>query len=715
MPRPAFRAGLRAGLIALLTLCCLAAAAVRAAPLEDVLEPGKTVRSHEKAEQDCNNCHARFNKAGQDNLCLKCHDDVAADLRSKKNFHGRMKRDVCAACHTEHKGREANIMPLDERTFNHSETEFTLRGAHPKVKCENCHDPKAEPKTRFRGAALTCVGCHRKDDKHKGQFGGKCETCHTDVKWTEIVFDHDRDTKYPLRGKHAATKCESCHTGNVYTDKLKSDCIACHKKDDKHKGSEGEQCEKCHNERDWKASRTDFDHSKTRFPLHGKHASIKCDACHKSLNFKEAPRDCLSCHKKDDKHKGQFGAKCETCHNERVWKEIIFDHSRDTRYPLAGKHVTVKCEDCHTGKLYETRTPTDCFSCHKKDDDKAHKGSLGKKCEQCHVERDWKESQKFDHDKTRFPLLGKHVTTKCDDCHKSKVYNEAPRECNGCHEKDDRQKGHKGRYGPKCETCHTEKNWKDLKFDHDRDTKYPLRGLHIKVKCDDCHKGDLYRDHVRQDCVFCHKKDDKHEGQEGERCERCHVEDDWKKTLRFDHGLTRFPLLGKHAKVECKQCHETPRYKDAKIDCIACHRKDDDKTHKMRLGNKCELCHNARDWKAWTFNHDTQTRFKIDGGHKKVDCYGCHARPVSGRAQIPMNCVSCHERDDVHNGTYGKQCERCHLTSAWREIRPGIGVRTSAVDGILRRRRMFTDMALIARSDAGVREERPRAPPRQNE
>ena len=65
------------------------------------------------------------------------------------------------------------------------------------------------------------------------------------------------------------------------------------------------------------------------------------------------------------------------------------------------------------------------------------------------------------------------------------------------------------------------------------------------MKCKDCHV-DLkhYRD-TPMECYRCHKKDDKHEGQQGIACESCHDDRDWKPT-RFDHALTRFPLLGKH-------------------------------------------------------------------------------------------------------------------------------------------------------------------------
>ena len=76
-----------------------------------------------------------------------------------------------------------------------------------------------------------------------------------------------------------------------------------------------------------------------------------------------------------------------------------------------------------------------------------HQGSLGTKCADCHTENDWKEA-KFDHEKTRFPLTGKHVDTKCVDCHKKGAdYKDAPRTCIGCHkEDDDSSKGHKGLY-----------------------------------------------------------------------------------------------------------------------------------------------------------------------------------------------------------------------------------------------------------------------------
>src|SRR6266550_3349892 len=447
-----------------------------AAVLEGVLEPGDLIKGHAEAEANCENCHSHFSKKQQDELCVKCHthEDIERDLAQKKGYHGHMKRQACAACHTEHKGRNANIMPLDEKTFDHNLTNFKLEDKHKEVKCEKCHVTKK----KFRGT----------------------------------------------------------------------------------------------------------------------------------------PQDCYGCHKKDDKHKGAVGEKCEQCHNAKSWKE------------------------------------KDVF---------------------------------FDHDKTKFPLKGGHADpkVKCDDCHKTKIYTDTPLDCWSCHKKDDDDKGHRGRFGKKCEDCHSDKDWKTIKFDHDRDTKYPLRGKHKDTKCEDCHTGvDLYKDKTKTTCIGCHQKDDKHRGVEGNLCEQCHLETDWKTTKdRFDHGLTRFPLLGKHAdskKIKCEDCPKSQAYASAPRDCWSCHEKDDKKSHKRRLGKLCEPCHNAVDWKRWDFDHDTKTRFKLDGAHKKLNCYDCHSKPVDD-AKLPMACVACHNADDVHGGSFGKQCERCHITKDWKTIKTGASARDS--------------------------------------
>jgi hypothetical protein len=548
-----------------------------------------------------------------------------------------------------------------------------LSQSHAKFdeECQKCH-------VRFDRNAQDrlCADCHKdvgQDLRSKTGLHGRmtaqaCKTCHTEHKGRDFQiaafdkqkFDH-ATTNFALRGGHTKVECAKCHLpgGDKKTYRIAAhDCVACHKKDDKHKGSLGPQCADCHTEVNWKDAK--FDHSKTHFPLLGKHDSVKCEECHKNGQYKDTPQACVACHKKDDKHKTQFGDRCDTCHTASDWKTIKFNHDTDTHYALLGKHRAVKCESCHTGNLYKDKLASNCFACHKKDD--KHLGSLGENCAACHTERAWKEPAKFDHAKTVFPLLGKHADVQCADCHKDTMFKEAPKTCIGCHKKDDK---HKGTLGDSCDTCHNARDWKKTSFDHAK-TSFPLMGKHATTQCNACHKTFNYKE-AAKDCFSCHQKDDKHQGQEGRGCERCHDARAWKPAPSFDHGLTRFPLLGNHAKVECKSCHTSVQFKNASIACYSCHVKDD--AHKKLLGTLCEQCHNARNWKAWDFDHDKRTKFPLDGKHTGLACKACHVRPMEGRVVASGQCVSCHAKDDVHDGSYGKTCQQCHVTSSFRTIK----------------------------------------------
>jgi hypothetical protein len=603
-PQPLRRLLRRALLIAALGAGAVAPALAQ--NIESVIRPGELVQGHAKWEEECSKCHVRFERAAQDRLCMDCHKEVGQDMRERTGHHGRQKPQQCRSCHTDHKGRTARIVELDKPKFDHAQTDYLLRGAHAKVECEKCH----EPKKKYWQAASDCNACHRKDDVHKGSLGAKCADCHTEVNWKEAKFDH----------------------------------------------------------------------SKTRFGLQDKHADAKCGDCHKKgAEYKDAPRTCIGCHKKDDDgakgHKGLYGERCDSCHGAKAWKPSTFHHDTDTKYTLRGKHRSTKCADCHTGNLYKDKVGTNCIDCHKKDDDglKGHKGSLGRDCAACHTESGWKEKAKFDHDKTKFPLLGKHIDTKCDACHKSTNYKEAPKDCIGCHKKDDK---HEATLGTKCESCHVERDWKTTttRFDHDK-TKFQLRNAHAAktVPCKACH-SDLkhYRD-IPTDCYACHKKDDKHEGQQGIKCESCHSDRDWK-VSDFDHRKTRFALVGKHGAVKCADCHATPRYKDASRDCYSCHKKED--KHKLKFGVACESCHNARAWGLWDYDHTRRAKYALDGAHAKLACEKCHTQPApasKAAAEVGNTCIACHRRDDTHDGAFGTVCEQCHVTENWKRIRNRVG------------------------------------------
>src|SRR5262249_38049126 len=130
--------------------------AVRAQNLfERLVTPGPVVGGHAKLEKDCSNCHAPFSRQSQTRLCLACHKETAADRQSSKRFHGRQTdaaKQECTYCHTDHKGRDADIVLLDREIFNHASTNFELRDAHKAVPCDGCHAQNA----KFRDAPGRC-------------------------------------------------------------------------------------------------------------------------------------------------------------------------------------------------------------------------------------------------------------------------------------------------------------------------------------------------------------------------------------------------------------------------------------------------------------------------------------------------------------------------------------------------------------------------------
>src|SRR5450759_4863168 len=84
-----------------------------------------------------------------------------------------------------------------------------------------------------------------------------------------------------------------------------------------------------------------------------------------------------------------------------------------------------------------------------------------------------------------------------------------------------------------CGNCHTSIGWKPLRavpeFDHNRETKYPLKGMHTKVECSQCHANTIFREASTR-CADCHA--DIHRRQLGAKCEDCHSVKGWEvKTL----------------------------------------------------------------------------------------------------------------------------------------------------------------------------------------
>ena len=197
-----------------------------------------------------------------------------------------------------------------------------------------------------------------------------------------MAFDHAK-TDFALKGKHQKVACGDCHVGKLGQEKLPKDCFGCHRSHDIHRGQQGKQCQDCHNEKSW-TERVAFDHNLVKFPLLGAHASLACEECHDSGSFKDAKSQCVSCHKQDDVHRQRLGSDCGQCHYVGDWKIWSFNHDKQTKFELKGKHRGITCHACHREPVQDNKfdLPMDCYYCHVKDD--AHAGGFGRRCGRCH-------------------------------------------------------------------------------------------------------------------------------------------------------------------------------------------------------------------------------------------------------------------------------------------------------------------------------------------
>lgn len=550
-----------------------------------------------------------------------------------------------------------------------------LSNAHARLeaKCDSCHASfKKEAQNGKCTACHSGIGADVVSGTHfHGKFaparGSACKSCHTEhkgrgaalVRLDRAGFNH-AFTDYALTGGHARVQCAGCHRPGSHFRGTPRECAQCHAAKDPHRGQLGRTCQTCHSTAGWKQV-LPFDHARTGFALSGSHRTVACLTCHAGQRWKGLPDTCISCHARDDAHRGSRGTNCASCHATTAWKAVTFDHG-STGFPLVGGHATATCSACHGAGNAIRHPARTCNACHAKDD--VHKGQNGTDCASCHNARSWKLTS-FDHDRmTSFALKGKHRDAECQACHKQppKIAR-LPVTCVACHAPDD---VHKGGNGSECQRCHVETGWKITNFNHATMTRFPLLGKHAAVPCQSCHVRPAGEVRLAMDCASCHARDDVHAGRLGSNCARCHDSASFKANVRFDHDLSRFPLLGKHSQVACAGCHADRTFATHGTACADCHA---DKHHAGSLGTPapCRNCHNTTDWRAWSFDHDRATQFALTGKHKGLICSACHARP-GDPARLSTQCIACHRRNDVHRGGFGEDCQRCHVTDGFSQI-----------------------------------------------
>jgi hypothetical protein len=284
------------------------------------------------------------------------------------------------------------------------------------------------------------------------------------------------------------------------------------------------------------------------------------------------------------------------------------------------------------------------------------------------------------HDKTNFPLTGRHRIVPCRDCHWNNVFEGTPSACEICHwnrRNDDR---YSLRLGSHCGDCHTTFSWKNVplhKWNHDVEAGYPLQGVHRALDCVECHgeKG-FVREEVS--CYSCHRDEYESSQNPGHlaaefsvQCWLCHLnESSWQGAL-FSHDI--FPLKQRHRLLECSDCHAGGIYKGLPSSCVSCHLHDynnagEPNHRQLGFPLECEICHgtSANSWENAIFTHN---HFPLKGKHRTAGCFECHGSGIY--EGLPSVCVYCHLDDWLYAENpnhkqlgFHTDCEACHGDNA---------------------------------------------------
>jgi len=241
-----------------------------------------------------------------------------------------------------------------------------------------------------------------------------------------------------------------------------------------------------------------------------------------------------------------------------------------------------------------------------------------------------------------------------------------------------------GKFKDPCAQCHTADTWKIAKvkpsFDHSK-YGFPLAGAHAAAGCLGCHTT-LEFSQSKTQCASCHT--DPHRGELGADCARCHSDRSFldRGPMVRAHQLTRFPLTGGHAALDCESCHRPAaqgqmQFVGTRAECFGCHEPDYRSTKVPdhvagSYPHACLTCHSTTSWSGATFNHDA-TGFRLVDTHRTTACVQCHSNGTY--AGTPRDCASCHSTaynaatpNHPAAGFAASACASCHRPTRWSDV-----------------------------------------------
>lgn len=248
--------------------------------------------SHAEFEQDCTHCHGPIHCIISES-CQDCHIDVATERAEAIGLHGLLPgTGSCQSCHTEHRGRDAQITVFAFNNIDHTllasyslDTHQTDYAGRP-LTCESCHRLG-----QFGPENLDCATCHINHApdymaEHDALYGPDCLACHNGH---DQLANFDHNQSYILTGAHNNAACEACHIDQLYAGTPQA-CEACHEEPDLHAGQFGLDCGRCHSDTAWSPAEL----TQHNFPLdHGSDGRQPCESCHVN-SYAEYP--CEICH-----------------------------------------------------------------------------------------------------------------------------------------------------------------------------------------------------------------------------------------------------------------------------------------------------------------------------------------------------------------------------------------------------------------------------------
>jgi len=224
------------------------------------------------------------------------------------------------------------------------------------------------------------------------------------------------------------------------------------------------------------------------------------------------------------------------------------------------------------------------------------------------------KSDKFNHNRTLFPLTGIHKTVPCRECHKDGALNALPTSCDTCHPMSSMHTKGLG----DCTLCHNTVTFSVAFFNHKR-KGIPLGGAHLNL--------------VAESCNRCHKASTYSTGNPGFTC----------------------------AVSGCHDILSTPHTMDSLV-------------HTSPT-QECQQCHNQFAWSPAAYPPHNSYPTKLIGSHNGISCGSCHLQPFNnwfainyrdGNGGIYQSCARCHTRDYApgHEGhstlANDANCGRCH-------------------------------------------------------